>query len=1405
MDLTEEHPPHTTIRQENLEQELSVSYVPCQVESGGAFSLQVLEFKTCLLEAVEELQIRRDAEIRFGQQINKLVLEKQELEWQKEALQHQLETMIKQHTEALANFKKQFQGKMILIEEEKGIHQLNTQSKDNAINGLKEDLKALQLSSYSFEKKSSELEQKLALQSRSKDSHLRQLREVENRFGILSRLCAAVKQAHSRLERDVDEAMRMNKKLTSINEKHESTINSFMQELEDTNGKLIKVQVSSMFDPGSSRLTAKEQHADRLQQRLLMETERNRKLKEENASERADKQELMRSLQVAQQLLQCQTSALTRLETELHLLTEQHQALKRDHEATRALGVAAAAVTEDHATSRTLWEKERAVLLESLEREQRDHGSMRATYDRLYREQSGRSSQTSPGPEIAEDGKAHDITTPLCRAVEGRTGPGSLLESSPGSELPRLGSEGGCVPSQTGDPDSVVVSDELAATRAMRGQEGSRYHPSLQPFESRIPNCLVATPVATRNLVGQDSLHGLGDSQTDSLSTEAPRPLTHECDPAPLADVIDNNVCLSDVGLPKNLKSFISGPENRSVYDDADLVGDMLTARERQPSEQEASALQAEGTREHREGPSALQAELTREHREGPSALQAEGTREHREGPSALQAEGTREHREGPSALQAEGTREHREGPSALQAEGTREHREGLNALQAEGTREHREGPSALQAEGTREHREGPSALQAEGTREHREGPSALQAEGTREHREGPSALQAEGTREHREGPSALQAEGTREHREGPCALQAEGTREHREGPSALQAEGTREHREGPSALQAEGTREHREGPSALQAEGTREHREGPSALQGEGTREHREGLSGNREDGCSRPGIHSSGPEDAGERLTEDAVETRDAVLEDGEETDRTKAGQEEEERRDVEAEGLGSLARSPGTEIGRVTSGDKAQRDGELSDALQGIDPPERTEPPLIASRPPAPPPPLEVSGIRAYTSNLTTDSEAPNAGPHHSCDVESGTASDWETSLKESAHPVDVPPEHGNQPTMCCFPLSSTLPDYPLSDSTIYQECSEAQDMVKNNIGNVDDHSKTDREISGRFDEPENEESLTGTRVVETHPPNKENSYVESTSEELSSSERRGNQIPVRSPADVKDETKREASPADLSKVVIVDPLPALPAVPCSALQNEDTKEANFDVNTTAGESEPPRQVRGAEAAPTQEVDDAPAERVLKPADRPNHESTIQAPPKTHGSRDGSVDAHILDHSVHCGNKKFRSSFEWTSFQTKKGSAGLPQFLSSTAINVNQNRVPATAAATASSLPGAPSASRPRSPQKRDQRGDWKAIRQAFRATAAEDAVSPLSLSFQLLPTSAPMESGHGSTTSAAPGPGTGSIAGLDLFPPSSPENQQSSLRAQISRIEQFLSTDRLRLAKRRRTEH
>ena len=245
--------------------------------------------------------------------------------------------------------------------------------------------------------------------------------------------------------------------------------------------------------------------------------------------------------------------------------------------------------------------------------------------------------------------------------------------------------------------------------------------------------------MATRGLVGQHIHHG----PADGLSTEAPYPITHECDPVPLADVSDNDVCLSDrKSLLKDHKSSVSGPENRSVYEEADLVADLPTAAGR----------------------------------------------------------------------------------------------DGANREQNE---------------------------------------------------------------------------------------------------------------------------------------------QEPSALRAEGTRELGEGLSGNQEDRCSRTSIYSSGQEDGGETLTEDAVETlqADTSLEDREETDKRKAGQEGE-RMDIDEKGLGSLARSPETEIGHMTSGDNAQRDGKRGDALKGIDPLESTEPPVSASQPSTALLPLEVTGIHADISNVTTD---------------------------------------------------------------------------------------------------------------------------------------------------------------------------------------------------------------------------------------------------------------------------------------------------------------------------------------------------------------------------------------------------------------------------------------------
>ncbi|MEQ2231475.1 hypothetical protein ILYODFUR_000815, partial [Ilyodon furcidens] len=345
-----------------MEQELFPPSSHSQTEGGAPILLQLLEFKTHLQEIVEELHIRRDSQTRFEDEISKLVLEKQELEWEKESLQHQIETMAKQHTESLSTVKKMFQVRLQHMEEEK-------------------------LLKYNLEKKSSELEQKLALQTRTKDNHLNQLAEVEKRFSALSKQCAMVKQAHDKLEKNVDEAMKINSKLTSACQKQEEIVLSHKKELEEVSNKLIKEKVKSVRHEKTQSPLRREQPVQELQQKLNMETEINKKLSQENVAERAEKKRLMRSLQHNQQLLLSQTQTVRRIEQELESQTVMFQALKQEHEVMlenrKAMEDKVAELTESYAASKTSWDKEKATILNQIKSEQSDHQAVKEAYEGL--------------------------------------------------------------------------------------------------------------------------------------------------------------------------------------------------------------------------------------------------------------------------------------------------------------------------------------------------------------------------------------------------------------------------------------------------------------------------------------------------------------------------------------------------------------------------------------------------------------------------------------------------------------------------------------------------------------------------------------------------------------------------------------------------------------------------------------------------------------------------------------------------------------------------------------------------------------------------------------------------------------------------------------------------------------
>ncbi|XP_029064359.1 coiled-coil domain-containing protein 73 isoform X6 [Monodon monoceros] len=243
--------------------ELASSVFTLQSSSETLFSIQLLDFKTSLLEALEELRMRREAEAQYEEQIGKIIMETQELKWQKETLQNQKETLTKQHKEAMAVFRKQLQMKMCALEEEKGKYQLATEIKEKEIEGLKETLKALQVSKYSLQKKVSEMEQKVQLHFLAKEDHQKQLNEIEKYYATITGQFGLVKENHEKLEQNVQEAIQLNKRLSTLNKKQESEICSLKKNLPEVNTEMsVEKLENTIIQKYNSRQEVREENTE---------------------------------------------------------------------------------------------------------------------------------------------------------------------------------------------------------------------------------------------------------------------------------------------------------------------------------------------------------------------------------------------------------------------------------------------------------------------------------------------------------------------------------------------------------------------------------------------------------------------------------------------------------------------------------------------------------------------------------------------------------------------------------------------------------------------------------------------------------------------------------------------------------------------------------------------------------------------------------------------------------------------------------------------------------------------------------------------------------------------------------------------------------------------------------------
>uniref|UniRef100_A0A672UEP8 Coiled-coil domain containing 73 n=1 Tax=Strigops habroptila TaxID=2489341 RepID=A0A672UEP8_STRHB len=274
-----------------------------QSPSETLLSIRLLDFKTSLLEAIEELRIRREMEINYEDQISKIVVEKQELEWQK----------------------------VTFLPGSSGKYQLAVETKEKEIDGLKEALKALQISKYTLQKKLNEMDQKLQMHLAAKEEHHKKLNEVEKCYATIACQFGIIKGVHGKLEFVF--VLNCNAYTDEL-----FICVSCVKELKKVTTDLVRSKVTSQYRVAEENinLAAKEKQFQELQQKIRMVFWNLNKiffffgeyflffLKQTSWS-----------LQCVQDVLQRITQTNVRMESELNALKEDYKTLERDNELQR--------------------------------------------------------------------------------------------------------------------------------------------------------------------------------------------------------------------------------------------------------------------------------------------------------------------------------------------------------------------------------------------------------------------------------------------------------------------------------------------------------------------------------------------------------------------------------------------------------------------------------------------------------------------------------------------------------------------------------------------------------------------------------------------------------------------------------------------------------------------------------------------------------------------------------------------------------------------------------------------------------------------------------------------------------------------------------------------------------------
>ncbi|XP_070208194.1 uncharacterized protein [Littorina saxatilis] len=293
----------------------------------------ILRLRSSIVEIIEDIKLKQTAEKDNEDRINRLLAEKYELERKLECDKWSRQTVAEKHQQESIHVKQQCEDKLRTLEEEQKQFQIMKSCAEKEMKAMKEEARTLQLTKYKLEKRVKELEARLGSQERSSESQLRQLSGVEKKMAAIKVHTHRLEGSQSRLDRNVEEAVKLNRSLVSINKHQQCVINQLRHETSSLRSQVVEARAACRHGNGDvAEVQRLKDEVSSLAVKIsMLEMEKSSAQRELDACQE-NLQATVENLKTAQTVIQQLQNDSARQEEQLHGVEDHVDQLKQQCE-----------------------------------------------------------------------------------------------------------------------------------------------------------------------------------------------------------------------------------------------------------------------------------------------------------------------------------------------------------------------------------------------------------------------------------------------------------------------------------------------------------------------------------------------------------------------------------------------------------------------------------------------------------------------------------------------------------------------------------------------------------------------------------------------------------------------------------------------------------------------------------------------------------------------------------------------------------------------------------------------------------------------------------------------------------------------------------------------------------------